>query len=170
MATATVAAIVLCSESETHVRRAALAALASLCRPVVIAAHCDHARNELTGLPVEIVVGSVAPALEAALKSAPHLDAVVLLRCEQTFVTAGSIRRLLAAFQHGRVPIAAAASGKSVGLPAIFAKSLFAKLIGLRADEDPGPVVRENPDQVIPVQMPEAASEGKVSREYAELK
>jgi molybdenum cofactor cytidylyltransferase len=168
MPNATVAAIVLCSEAETYVRRTALAALASLCRPVVVAARHESTSKELAGLPVDFVAGSVRSGLQTALHSTPHLDAVVLLRCDQPLVTAGSIRRLLVAFQRARIPIAAAASSRSTGLPAIFGRAALPKLLALEPAEDPVRVIRENPDQVIGVQMPEAA-ESEFSTECAHL-
>src|SRR5258708_3439472 len=152
MAHATVAAILLGSHKETQVRRAALAALASLCRPVVVSSETEHVRNELAGLPVDLVVSStVRGGLETALASTPHLDAAVFLRCDQPYVTAGSIRRLLDAFQRSRLPIAAASYENTVGLPALFSRHLFRELVALSSGEDLKRVINEHAPQVIAV-------------------
>jgi len=166
----TVAAIVLCSTPETYVRRAALAALASLCRPVVVIAE-DSARKEVAGLPVDVVVSTaIGAGLEAALISTPHLDAAVFLRADQPYVTAGSIRHLLDAFQQTHLPIAAAAYEHRVDLPALFARQMFAELRALPQGANPKGIIEQFADRVASVTMPEAAAEIESFAEMEALK
>jgi molybdenum cofactor cytidylyltransferase len=154
MPSVTVAAILLGSGGETSTRKVALAALASLCRPVVVTAGvAARVRQELAGLPVDVVVGpTVRSGLETALASTPHLDAAVFVRCDQPLVTAGSIRKLLETFQRTRLLIAAAREG----LPALFARGLFGELLGLRDANELKQIIREHSEQVAVVEMPEA--------------
>ncbi len=153
MASVTVAAILLGSRTP---RRMALAALASLCRPVVVSAETDRAREELAGLPVELFVSEgPRPGLEAALASTPHLDAALFIRCDQTFVSAGSIRRLLDAFQRTRLPIAASRYGHKIGLPAVFSRTLFSQVL---SGSNLNQIIHDHSNQVVTVPMPEAAS------------
>src|SRR5258707_12190595 len=72
-------------QGQSLVRRSALAALASVCRPVqvVVGCHADRVGQELNGLPVQIVendnlargMGSTKHAgLQAPLDRTPHAD------------------------------------------------------------------------------------------------
>jgi CTP:molybdopterin cytidylyltransferase MocA len=115
----TVAAIVLGLDD---VRRVALAALASLCRPVVVSV-------DLPGLPVERASGNSARlGLATALATTPDLDAALFLRSDQTWVTAGSIRRLLDKFQRTHLPIAVMCQDHNAG-PALFSRTLLSDII-----------------------------------------
>jgi CTP:molybdopterin cytidylyltransferase MocA len=171
MGATTVAAIVLCPRGNSNrdaIRRAALAGLASLCRPVIVLSNDEvQARREVSGLPVDVAGGSSpSEALRLALTIAPHLDAAVFLRCDQTHVTAGSIRRLLDAFRGTRQGIVAAAYEHGAGLPVLCSRALFPRLTSLPGDRLKA-FIEENAAESALVPMPEAASEMDSVTDYA---
>jgi molybdenum cofactor cytidylyltransferase len=129
---------------ETLVRRAARAALEAGCSPVVIVAGLDHARVEeaLVGLNVKIrqheqwalgIGSSIRSGVEYALHLAPSLDALMLMVCDQPFVTAEILAALITARMH-RPRSSAATYDGAVGVPALFDCTLF-------------PMLRELPDK-----------------------
>lgn len=130
----TIGAILL-PPAGTQLRRAALAALAALCRPVIAAG--ESSREALTGLPVDVIEDdSVSGALQAALAAVPHLEAVVLLRGEKPLATTPMISRLLARYRESRASIVAATYGHSIGLPAVFGRDVFPDLRNLAPGAD----------------------------------
>ncbi len=130
------------------IRKTALTAIASSCRPVVVPC-------ELPGLPVEVAADDGARVgLETALAKAPHLDAALFLASDQTWVTASSIRALLNAFQRTHLPIAAVREDRGFGLPALFSRTLFSEILaGKRLEE----IIGEHRRQVAGVSEKEKA-------------
>jgi molybdenum cofactor cytidylyltransferase len=97
--------------------------------------------------------------LETALLSTPHLDAAVVMSCDHPRITAASIRRLLSMFQKAHAPIIASAYEHTVGLPALFSRTVFPDLLALPPGEDPKRIIADRAPQVDTVRMPEAATE-----------
>jgi molybdenum cofactor cytidylyltransferase len=119
------------------VRHAANAALASVCRPVVVVvgANGEKVRAELDGLPVRVVengdwargMGTSVRAGVAALDGT-WVDAAVLMLCDQPFVTGSVIDALVDAHRGTGRPVAASEYAGSLGVPALFHRSLFPEL------------------------------------------
>ena len=127
---------------ESLLRRAALAALGTACRPIIVVtgANAELSRRELDGLDVREVfnmrwetgmASSVRAGVEGLLSAAPDIDAVVLLLCDQPHVTAEVISGLVAAHRTTGSPIVASTYGGNFGVPALFGKSLFDELARL---------------------------------------
>jgi molybdenum cofactor cytidylyltransferase len=94
----------------------------------------------LNGLDVQAVfnsrwetgVGSsIRAGLAALLAADPNAAAAVFLLCDQPHVTAASISRLVEAHRLSQRQIVASSYGGSFGVPALFARTLFAALAGL---------------------------------------
>ena len=126
-------------DGETLLRRAALAAKGAGCDPVVVVtgAHAGRMRGELRGLDVlevenqrwETGMGSsVGAGVEKLLGAQPGADAVVLLLCDQPFVTHEVIAGLVAARRATGRDVIASSYGESCGVPALFGRALFDEL------------------------------------------
>jgi molybdenum cofactor cytidylyltransferase len=127
---------------ETLLRRAARAALGAGCRPVVVVtgAHAEQTREELRGLDVREVfnvqwetgmASSVRAGLAALVESSAATDAVVLMLCDQPYVTKEVVRALVAAHRATGRPVVASQYGAGFGAPALFARPLFDELTKL---------------------------------------
>jgi len=127
---------------ESLLRRVARAALGAGCRPVVVVtgAAAELSRRELEGLGVREVfnqrwetgmASSVRAGVEALLNADPDAAAAVLLLCDQPHVTAEVISGLVAAHRANGSPVVASVYGGSFGVPALFARALFAELARL---------------------------------------
>jgi molybdenum cofactor cytidylyltransferase len=145
-------------------RRAAETALASGCHPVVVVlgAGADAHRAELEGLPVRDVEntrwregmgGSLRLGMEA-LREEPSLEAVVLMVCDQPAVDAEHLRALMRARQEQGRPVVASGYGGTVGVPALFDRSLFAELEALPASAGARPLLTKEPGRVAVVPLP----------------
>ncbi len=149
-------------------RYAAEQALAAGCRPVVVVlgAHADELAPLLQGLSVilarnqsweEGLSGSVRLGLEALERSRPPVEAALMLVSDQPLVDASALGRLLAAFQGEATPVVAAAYSGTLGVPAVFHRSLFPELRQLRGDQGAKAVILRHRAEVTAVALPEAA-------------
>ncbi|WP_257450023.1 nucleotidyltransferase family protein [Archangium lipolyticum] len=145
-------------------RRAAETALASGCHPVVVVlgAEADAHRAELAGLSVRDVEntrwregmgGSLRLGMEA-LRETPSLEAVVLMVCDQPAVTAEHLMALRRTHQERGQPIVASGYAGTVGVPALFDRSLFAELEALPASAGARPLLAKDPGRVAVVPLP----------------
>lgn len=106
------------------------------CTPVVVVTGREHdrIRHELDGVAAEAVYNpgwqlgignSIKTGVQRALEIAPALDLLIILACDQPFVSA----RLIAALcdyheQHGSLAVASFYAGGR-GVPALFDRALF---------------------------------------------
>ncbi|HEV3471302.1 MAG TPA: nucleotidyltransferase family protein [Pyrinomonadaceae bacterium] len=136
-------------------RRAALAALGAGCRPVVVVtgAHAEQSRGELRGLDVREAVNerwetgmasSVRAGLETLLRADAGAAAVVLMLCDQPYVTAEVVGRLVAAHRATGSPVVASRYGGSFGAPALFARAVFAELARLEGEAGAKQVIKSH--------------------------
>jgi molybdenum cofactor cytidylyltransferase len=134
-------------------RRAALAALGAGCRPVVVVtgANAELSRGELDGLDVREVLNKswetgMASSVRAGVEAlaGADADAAVLMLCDQPHVTADIISGLVAAHRATRRPVVASTYGGSFGVPALFARALFAELARLEGAAGAKQVIKKH--------------------------
>jgi len=152
---------------EPLVRRAARAALAAGCDPVVVVlgAQAGAVAGALAGLPLtqlrneaweEGMAGSLRAGLAAADEAAPAARGALLLVADQPAVDAALLGRLLARFEEGGAarPVACAYGG-SHGVPAILPRSLFPELAALRGDRGAKAVLAAHRAELLEVPFPD---------------
>jgi molybdenum cofactor cytidylyltransferase len=140
-------------DGQTLIRRAAAAALESRCDRVVIVvgSRADDMRRELGGLPVSIVENpewqsGMSSSLRAGLNEVRDDDAVLIMLCDQPFVTADVLDNLIDTRHKTGVPIVASDYGATRGVPALFSKELFPELASLSADEGARRIIARHPE------------------------
>lgn len=165
---------------KTLLRRAAENALAADCEKVcvVLGARAEELKSEIAGLPVEIVVNddwqsgmnsSLKKGLEKLLEIEPELSAVAITLCDQPLVDAAIIERLIENFRQSDKPIAAARYAETVGVPAIFARSMFAEIFGLSENSGAKRLIKKYEDSVLKIPLPEAALDIDTAGDYESL-
>jgi len=138
---------------------------------------------EVTGKALVVVLGAGAAELAPLLKHSPgvvvvnhewreglassirtgvaHLPAsctgVMLMLADQAAVTADDLKRLAGTWRKQPQYIAAALYAGTCGAPAIFPRSAFHELLGLRGDTGARALMLRNPDRLVRVPMPSAA-------------
>jgi molybdenum cofactor cytidylyltransferase len=128
---------------ETMLRRAVRVALEAGCRPVLVVtgAEATVVRETLRGLDVREVENeqwksgmssSVRVGIEAVLAANPDTAAVVLMVCDQPFVTPEIIVGLVRSHRETNCSIIASRYGHSYGVPALFNRRHFAELMKLK--------------------------------------
>ena len=152
------------ADGKSLVRQAAETALASACRPVaaVLGADAGAVAAELAGLDLLLIVNpdwqtglasSLRAGLAALLKTGP-LDAAVVMLCDQPRVTPSLLNLLISASADTGCQIAACEYGEALGVPALFARSLFPQIQALTGDEGARRVIRAYSGPVARVAFP----------------
>lgn len=128
-------------QGRTLLRHAAETAAASGCRPIiaVLGANAGALRAELAGLPVWAVenedwesgMGSSIAAGVQPLTDLNHLDGAIILLADQPLISPEFLRELVFQFEETLAPIVASEYDGTLGVPALFAETLFPELLAL---------------------------------------
>lgn len=167
-------------QGRTLLRGAVLAALGGGCRPVVVVtgAHAELSRSELRGLGVreafnEVwetgMASSVRAGLAALLEEDAGVGAVVLLLCDQPFVTGEVVAALVEAHRETGSPLVASRYGEGRGVPALFARPLFAELARLEGAAGARQVIARHADAAHFVDFRAGAVDVDTPEDYSRL-
>jgi molybdenum cofactor cytidylyltransferase len=165
---------------ETMLRRAASVALQAGCRPVVVVtgANATACRESLRGLDVREsenpqwesgISSSVRVGVEALVTANPRIAAVVLMLCDQPFVTREIIAQLVAAYHETGRSIVASRYGGSYGVPALFRKAHFAELATLQGAAGAKRVIQKHLQRVQLLPFPEGEIDVDTPDDFARL-
>ena len=164
----------------TLVRRAASAAIEAGCRPVVVVtgAHALATREALRGLDVQEaenknwesgMSSSLRAGIESLVKTAPRVSAVVLMLCDQPFVTRETIAGLIAAHRETGRAIVASSYGSSYGVPALFSRKYFAELTALKGALGAKQVIEKHLAKVHLMSFPDGEIDIDTPADFARL-
>jgi len=155
-------------------RHAAEVARAGGCDPavVVLGGAADRLRPELDDTQVTVVENPAwdqgpGTSVRAGLAAVGSADAVVFLACDQPFVDAAHVRRLIAAHRATGRPMAASEYGGTVGVPALFARAVFPELHRLAPAAGARQLLARRPDRVAVVPFPAGAIDLDTPEDYA---
>jgi molybdenum cofactor cytidylyltransferase len=161
-------------------RRAAETALSSSCRPVlvVLGANVEKILPEIEDLPLIIELNkdwrqgmgsSIKAGLSKILKDTPELEAVILMLADQPLITAEILDRLAEAHSASGLPIIASEYENTVGVPALFSRPIFDKLLALPDDAGAKSLMQKDPANVKKIPVPEAAVDVDSEEDYYRL-
>jgi molybdenum cofactor cytidylyltransferase len=170
----------LLHRGQTLIRRAAGAALASVCRPVVVVlgADAERVQLELEPLPIQVAVNhswsegmssSIRVGLETLIAGNDAACGVVIMLCDQPFVTNVVINELVKAHRRTGKSIVGSAYGEVLGVPAFFGKELFAELATLTTGEGARQIIANHSHNVAAVYFPEGAVDVDTPQQYERL-
>lgn len=151
---------------ESLVRRATRAACEMGWSPVVVVAGEEQSRivAELDTLDIHVLYhpewergigSSLRAGLDHLLDLVPALEAVAVLVCDQPFVTAETLRALEGARVETGKPAAACVYGGTIGVPALFDQTLFARLRSIPDEQGAKSILAAIPDEIARVEFPE---------------
>lgn len=147
------------------VRRAAEAAVAAGCEPVVVVtgAEADAVRTELSGLAAQATHNpgwrdGIASSLRCGLDALPPTaTAVLVLPCDLPAVSEGLLRELIVTQRRTQRPVVACRYAGVLGVPALFLRECFVALRTLEGDVGARGLLRRGGDAVATVEFPEGA-------------
>lgn len=166
---------------EPFVRRVVAAANDAGCAPIVVVVGPNAAQitSELAGLPVSTAKhpnwsnglgSSIAVGVQHAANITADLDAVILLTCDQPFVTAAALRHLIQLHLETGKPIVASAYAGTLGIPALFDRSCFSDLLQLTGDSGAKGIMLRHRHNVAPFNFPAAAIDIDTVADYEKLR
>lgn len=140
---------------------------------VVLGAREDTHRRSLGSEEITIVsnkdwekgMGSSVKAGLAAAQS-PTIDAVVILVCDQPFVTREHLNNLIGAFHQGKASIIASQYDNTNGVPALFGQKHFHELMSLADNEGAKKVISSSRD-AFSVVLPDGGFDIDTPGDYA---
>lgn len=115
------------------------------------------------------IASSIRCGLQALLNRTPEPDQVIFMVCDQPFVTAGLLLDLINEQQQSHQPIVASAYADTLGIPALFNKSLFPQLLDLEGDTGARRIIQQHPDKTAFVTFQEGAYDIDTEGQYKEL-
>ena len=142
---------------------------------VVLGANEKVHRKMLLGLAVDIVYNedwkkgmghSLKRGLQHLISVHFPLDAVVVLVCDQPFLESKNITNLISSYQQIKKSIIASMYSGTPGVPVLFDKVYFPKLMGLPDDEGAKKILLQNPDDVFGVDFPGGEIDLDTSADY----
>jgi molybdenum cofactor cytidylyltransferase len=100
------------------------------------------------------IASSIVSGINALYDIAPLPDAAILMVCDQPFVTASLLDQLLSMQKATDKPIIASKYEDTTGTPALFHKSFFQQLLGLKGDSGAKKIMQQYPDVLAVVSFP----------------
>lgn len=151
-------------------RRSVDAAMEAGCRPVIVVlgAEAERMIDEVGSLPVTVAVNenwcegmasSIRIGVEALNATEPRAEAALLLVCDQPHLSAEPLRRLCEAFDGREGRRVACEYAGTVGVPALFHRSLFGRLTHLQGDRGAKSLLLEAGENLVTVSWPEGSTE-----------
>lgn len=165
----------------SFLRHAAETALACVCQPsiVILGAHAERLRQEVKNLPVQVVENlrwaegmssSICAGVAALDAESDKISAVVLALCDQPFVSAQVINNLVEAYHFTGKPIVASEYSGTLGVPALFSRTLFSELKALKGGEGAKQVIKKYAKDVFGVPFPEGAIDIDTPKDYEQFR
>ena len=153
-------------DGRSLLRRAAEAVANSTCRPIVavLGAFAAPCAEELRGLRIHLTENatwteglgaSLRTGIEAVSAVAPDAAAAVVTLCDQPFLSPQGIDALVRRYRESGAPIVASAYAGTLGVPALFDRSLFERLRSVRGDGGARRIIESFQGDVAAVPFPE---------------
>jgi len=135
---------------------------------VVLGAQAEAVREAVARTAAESVLNenwqsgmgaSITCGVNRILEVDPALDGIAILLADQPFVTATHLKEMGRLFEENSAPILAAQYAGTVGVPALFRSSVFSRLRELAPDSGARALLRGGLTDVLPFDLPEAATD-----------
>jgi len=124
---------------------------------VVLGAHAELILPEVIQAGIEVILNTdwqegMASSLRAGIRHLearhPQIDGILFLVCDQPFLQADLLQRLINLQASADLPVAACRYGDRLGTPALFHQSVFSLLLDLKGDTGARKLLEGMADQV----------------------
>ena len=145
---------------------------------VVLGANMDEVANTIDTTSVQVAVNEqwqegISTSLKCGLRAltamTPDVDAAIVMLCDQPHVTAALLNDLMAAYTRTGKPIVASSYGDTLGVPALFHKSIFHQLQQLTGDTGARKIIEQHIDNVTAVSFPMGSVDIDTGVDYEQL-
>lgn len=145
---------------------------------VVLGAYAERMQIEVSHFPVQVVENSqwsegmgssIRVGIQALSPWLEELEAVVIVLCDQPFVSAQIINQLVETYQITGQAIVASEYAGTLGVPALFSCSLFSELMCLSGNHGAKQLIKKYCEQVSSVTFPQGAIDIDTPKDYEQL-
>jgi molybdenum cofactor cytidylyltransferase len=112
---------------------------------------------------------SIRAGIQAVVEANDKVTALVLMLCDQPFVTSDVLRGLITAHRETGREIVASSYGVTIGVPALFGKPLFAELVRLESGAGAKRIIRRHLPQVHLLPFPQGEVDLDTPADFARL-
>lgn len=117
----------------------------------------------------EGMAASIRCGLAHLQQLAPKVTAVILMVCDQPYVSADLLKNLVAAHHQTGKPVVTCSYGDTFGPPTLFQKTLFPHLLRLAGDVGARAILREHADDVAAIPFAEGVVDIDTERDYQQV-
>lgn len=117
----------------------------------------------------EGMASSLRCGVTAVQQIAPAADGVILMVCDQPYVTTSVLNGLIQAQHQTGLPVVASNYGNMLGTPALFHKSLFTELMELTGDTGARSIIRRYEELVATIAFPKGIIDIDTQKDYEAL-
>jgi len=127
---------------------------------VVLGFEAERMNSELRGLDVRSVVNpqweeGISSSIRAGISSlSASINATILLLCDQPLITPELLNTVMSTHEISGKAIIACEYGDTIGVPALFARTLFVDLLQLRGDHGAKQLILQHADERAVVPFP----------------
>ncbi len=145
---------------------------------IVLGANADKILGEVGDLTVEIVINkdwqsgmssSIKVGLEKLIETVAELESVILLLCDQPFVNKETILQLIETQIKTQTPIVACKYENTIGVPALFMREMFDKLLNLTGDSGAKNLMLENSENLAIISALEVGFDIDTTEDFEKL-
>ena len=145
----------------------------------VLGANLDVVKKEIENFPVQIVYNkdweegmssSIRSGINALLNKNPSAEAVVILVCDQPFLSSTVILDLIEKYEATKKPIVACVYKDVIGTPALFDKTFFKPLLELKGQSGAKKIISQNKDVAVTIPFPLGYIDIDTKEDYEILK
>jgi molybdenum cofactor cytidylyltransferase len=155
-------------------------AVASVCKPivVVVGAFAEQMHPEISQLCVVVVENqewqqgmsaSIRVGITALLAICEDIEAVVVVLCDQPFVSSDVINQLVEISRTTDKAIVACEYAGTLGVPALFHRKFFSELMSFKAASGAKQIIKKYPQEVFPLPFAEGAIDIDTPQDYEAL-
>ncbi len=167
-------------QGRSFVQSAAEMAIASVCEPVVVVlgANAEQIRSQVNQLPVNIVENlnwacgmssSINSGIQFLNSLSQKIEAVVIILCDQPFLSTQVINQLVNAYHSTKKAIIASEYAGTLGVPALFSERFFSELTTLKENAGAKKVIHNHLDQVFSIPFPQGNIDIDTPKDYEQL-
>jgi molybdenum cofactor cytidylyltransferase len=117
----------------------------------------------------EGMASSIRLGLNTLLQVASSSDGVILMVCDQPYVTPSLLNDLIKAHMDTSKPIVTCSYGNTYGPPTLFHKSLFTELLQLKGDTGARKIVQQHANDVGVISFPQGIIDIDTQSDYEKL-
>ena len=115
------------------------------------------------------MASSIRCGIRALGETNPEAEGVILMVCDQPFVTASLLIELISAYQATGKAIIACSYENTFGPPALFHRSLFGELAQLKGDVGARAIVRQHTEEVEVIPFPKGVYDVDTETDYKKI-